>query len=315
MTAIPDPNEAVRNTSRQNRIQVAKIRLLGRLLGNGEWLAKLVVKAAKRPKRRGREPAEAAPPRRAVRGLDVRHSKHAGWPVWSLVPSKPSTRIILYFHGGGYVGQANKMQYTWCADVARNTGATIVVPIYPLAPTGTAATVVPVAADLIESLITAYGAENITLTGDSAGGGLALAAVQELVRRGSTIPGRLVLISPWLDVTIGDPASMAIDVPAAGVKILRAGGRLWAGDADPTDPRVSPLFGSMVGLPRTIIFGGTFDVLHPDTVRLQQRASAEGVHVETVIADGLGHVWPLYPYLPEAIRIQPQLRETLVGGP
>jgi triacylglycerol lipase len=314
MTGHPDPNVAAQTTSWQNRAHILSSRLLGSALGSGDWAVKLVARKAGHSRRQSGPPAEAAPPRRVVRGLTVERSNHADWPVWTLQAPVPSTRVVLYFHGGGYLGQITKMQYRWCADIARNTGATVVVPIYPLAPLGTAATVIPVAADLIESLIIAHGAENVCITGDSAGGGLALAAVQEAVRRGFThSAARLVLISPWLDVTISDPASATINVPASGTRLLRAGGRLWAGDDDPAHPRVSPLFGSMAGLPPITVYAGTFDVLYPDTTRLAQRAAAAGVKVETVIADGLVHVWPLYAHLPEARDARPRLHRALMG--
>lgn len=315
MTTRPDPNDAVRTTSWQNRAHIASSRILGSALGSGDWAMKLINKRAKRARRQGQAPADAPPPRRAIRGLEVTRSLHAGWPVWTLQAPNPSQprRVILYFHGGGYVGQPNTMQYTWCGDVARNTGAAVVVPIYPLAPVATAATVVPVAADLIDSLVSERGIENVTVTGDSAGGGLALAAVQELVRRGSPTPDRLVLISPWLDATVSEPTSADIALPAAGVELLREGGRLWAGDADPAHPQVSPLFGSMAGLPPIVVFVGTFDVLYPDTVRLQHRALAEGISVDTIVADGLVHVWPLYAHLPEARAIRSRLFAALIG--
>ena len=104
--------------------------------------------------------------------------------------------------------------------MARNTGATVIVPIYPLAPQGTAATVVPAMADLISSEIDQHGAENVSVYGDSAGGDIALAAVQELVRRGDPVPSHLVLISPALDLTLSNPAIQFIDDPILNPQVL-----------------------------------------------------------------------------------------------
>ena len=118
-------------------------------------------------------------------------------------------------HGGGYVLKPSIFHWLDYAAMARDTGATVVVPIYPLAPQGTAATVVPQIADLISAQIDQHGAENVSVYGDSAGGGLALAAVQELVRRGDPVPSHMVLISPALDVTLSDPASQTIDDPVS----------------------------------------------------------------------------------------------------
>ena len=154
------------------------------------------------------------PPWFTTLGLHVQRSEfegHAG--VDFAVP-----RVIVGQECGGPARRRVRIQpslFHWLdyAAIARDTGATVVVPIYPLAPQGTAATVVPQIADLIASQIDQHGAENVSVYGDSAGGGLALAAVQELVRRGDPVPSHMVLISPVLDVTLSDPASQTIDDP------------------------------------------------------------------------------------------------------
>jgi len=95
---------------------------------------------------------------------------------------------------------------------ARETGATVIVPIYPLVPQGgTAGTVVPTVMDLISSQIDQHGAKNVSVYGDSLGGTIGLAAVQELVRRGEPVPSHMVLISPALDLTFSNPAIQFVD--------------------------------------------------------------------------------------------------------
>jgi acetyl esterase/lipase len=220
---------------------------------------------------------------------------------------------VLFVHGGAYVGQISPLQYRWCADLARRTGAVVVVPVYPLAPFGTAASVVPAVADLITDTIAKYGTEAVALAGDSAGGGLALAAVQKLVTRQAPVPSRLVLMSPWLDVTISDPDSERIADPLLGVVGLRACGRLWAGDLDAADPMVSPLFGSLAGLPPTLVVAGTLDLISPDSARLQHQAQDQNADVAVQLMRGLVHVWPLFPFLPEARALRPKLYRALTG--
>ena len=146
--------------------------------------------------------------------------------------------------------------------MARNTGATVIVPIYPLVPQGTAGTVVPAMADLISSQIDQHGAENVSVYGDSAGGAIALAAVQELVRRGDPVPSHMVLISPALDLTFSNPAIQFVDDPVLSglLPTLHKNAQLWAGDLDLTDPLVSPLFGSLAGLPPTAVYSGSLEI-------------------------------------------------------
>ena len=255
-----------------------------------------------------------SPPWFTTLGLNVQRSEFEGMPVWTLQsPMSSSGNYVVGLHGGGYVLKPTLLHWLDYAAMARDTGATVVVPIYPLAPQGTAATVVPRTADLISAVIDQHGAENVSVYGDSAGGGLALAAVQELVRRGDPVPSHMVLISPELDVTVSDPASHTIDDPYLNASEVQAWGRLWAGDLDPADPRVSPLFGSLSGLPPTAVYSGSLDLLSPDTLRLRERALAEGVDFTFVLREGLIHDWAVLPplLLPEAAAVRPDIYRQL----
>ena len=152
--------------------------------------------------------------------------------------------------------------------------ATVIVPIYPLAstPQGRAQTVIPDMADLISARVTQHGADNVSVYGDSAGGGMALAVAQLLVSRGEPTPSHMVLISPWLDITMSNPAIASINDPVLRTASLRKAGQQWAGDLSLTDPFVSPLYGSLVGLPPTAVYCGNLDLLAADVLRLQEQA-------------------------------------------
>ncbi len=255
---------------------------------------------------------QASPPWYSTLGLTVSQTEYHGMPVYTLAPASPTESVVVAVHGGGYVSQP--LVFEWLADgaIARQTGATVVVPMYPLAGDGgTAATVVPQMADFLTSLVDAHGAQHVSLMGVSAGGGLALAATQELVRRGATTPGRMVLISPWLDATVSDPASETIWDPLLDVSQLQSFGRQWAAGLDPADPRVSPLYGSLAGLPPTTVYSGSFDLLAPDTVRLRQQAIAHGLDMTFVLRDRQFHGWPLFIPLPDAVRSLPAIEAQL----
>jgi acetyl esterase/lipase len=258
---------------------------------------------------------DGPPPFFATLGLNVQRTEFDGMPVYTLQqPGSTSDKVIVALHGGAYVGQINLFHWITYADMARDTGATVVVPIYPLAPDGTASVVVPETADLLSQLIDEHGAENVSVVGNSAGGGLALAAVQELVRRGAATPGRMVLLDPWLDVTVSDPASNTISDPILNAADLRNDGVLWAGDLSPTDPLVSPLNGSLAGLPPTYVYSGSMDLLSPQTLRLRDLASAQGLTNFTfILRNGEIHDWPIFPFLPEAITDLPTIESQLLG--
>jgi acetyl esterase/lipase len=257
-------------------------------------------------------PNNGKPPAFLRLGLTVTRSLVNGTPVYTLKsPGSTSQEAIIALHGGGYVNEISTIQWIGYAILARDTKATVVVPVYPLAPKGTAAVVVPQVAGIIAQAITDRGADNVSVLGDSAGGGLALAAVQELVRNGSATPSRMVLLSPWLDVTISDPESEEIHEPAISKAELRHDGLLWAGDLDANDPLVSPINGSLDGLPDTYVYAGSRDYLSPQTIRLSEKAPE---NFTFILRYGEIHDWASYFFLPTAIADRPAIKRQLLGS-
>ncbi|MBE8516667.1 alpha/beta hydrolase fold domain-containing protein [Amycolatopsis sp. H6(2020)] len=133
--------------------------------------------------------------------------------------------------------------------------------------------------------------------GDSAGGGLALAVAQTLPAAGRPLPARLVLLSPWLDITMSNPQIRQVErrdpwLSSAG---LIEAGQAWAGGDDPHDPRLSPINGPIAGLPPLDLYIGTADVFHPDTGRLREKAAQAGVAIRLTEVDGAFHVYTLAP--------------------
>ena len=111
----------------------------------------------------------------------------------------------------------------------------------------------------------------------------------------------LILIAPWLDVTMTDPAidPDATRDPMLSIARLRRAGELYAGPLDLRDPRVSPIYGSVAGLGPMTVFVGTRDLHLHDARRLRDEAQAHGIPVDYHEADGLIHVWPILR-VPEA---------------
>jgi acetyl esterase/lipase len=259
--------------------------------------------------------ASDSPPWFTTVGLNVQRSEFEGMPVWTLQsPGSTSSETVVAIHGGPYVVQTNIFHWLTYAAMARDTGATVVVPIYPLAPQGTAATVVPAIADLIASQIDQHGTENVSVYGDAGGAGISLAAVQELVRRADPVPSRMVLISPAGDLTLSNPAIQSIDDPVLpSVPVLRERYvLLWAGDLPLTDPLVSPLYGSLAGLPPTAVYSGNLDLFAPDALALQDKALATpGADFTFILRDGEVHDWLINPFLPETVAARPDVYQQL----
>jgi acetyl esterase/lipase len=247
-------------------------------------------------------PQDFAPPPRIHRRVDVAQRSVGGWPVYEVLPRGVSpARRALYLHGGAYIYEIQPQHWDFIAELAASTQTRITVPIYPLAPGGTAAEIVPAATKLLAAIIFEAGADNTTLIGDSAGGGMALAAAMHARDRGLPAPNRIVLISPWLDVSLSDPGIAALEPrdPWLGIDGARAAGELYRGLLAPHDPRVSPLYGELRDLAPITLISGTRDILNCDARRLVGRAWAVGVTIDFHETPDMLHVFPLLP-IPEA---------------
>jgi acetyl esterase/lipase len=258
-----------------------------------------------------------SPPWFTTLGLNVQRSEFEGMPVWTLQsPGSTSEKTVVAVPGSAFIVPPTLFHWLDYAAIASNTGATLIVPIYPVVPQGgTAGTVVPAMADLISSQIDQHGAENVSVYGDSLGGTIGLAAVQELVRRGDPVPSHMVLISPALDLTFSNPAIQFVDDPVfSGLFFsnLRKNAQLWAGDLDLTDPLVSPLFGSLAGLPPTALYFGSLEILAPDGLVLQDKALATpGADFTFILRKGELHIWAVNTILPETIAVLPDIYQQL----
>src|SRR5262249_37246552 len=151
------------------------------------------------------------------------------------------------------------------------TGATFEVPIYPLLQQGgTAGTVVPNMAGFISSQITQHGAPRVSVIGDSAGGNLALPAAEYMGGHGDAVPSSMVLGSPWLGGGVPNLNIAVVQDPLLPVGPAQQIGKVWAGGLPVNDPMVSPLYGSLTGLPPTYVYSGNLDLLSADALVLMQ---------------------------------------------
>lgn len=257
--------------------------------------------AHRRIRERALRPESYGPPARleGVR-VDRRLPNPLGWPVYDITPEAAGAEeqwpksVVVYVHGGGWVNEIRLQHWQLSARVARETRQRVVVPIYPLVPFGTAREVRDGVVELVRGELDA--GHEVRLTGDSAGGQIALSVALELRDHGVVLPGT-TLLSPALDLTWKNPKIDAVQ--PSDPWLGRPGGRVlaeaWRG-ADPIeDPVVSPLFGDMSGLGPLTVLTGTRDVLNPDAQLLRDKARAAGVSVAWHEAEGQLHVYALLP--------------------
>jgi acetyl esterase/lipase len=233
------------------------------------------------------------------RGVEAILTKMGGWPVYYTAPSSghEGCNHVMFLHGGGYINEIVPAHWRLVGQMTRKAKVVCVVPIYPLAPRATAKDVVPATAELLRMLLEDAGRAKVTVVGNSAGAGLALAACQWLRDRGHRQPGRLMLISPAADASVSRPEQVEIAGrdPIQDIPGIVEAGRLYAGALDPGHPFVSPLNGAFRSLAPMTIFSGTRDLLYPDSVDLAERARAVGVPVELHLLRDQPHNYALMP--------------------
>jgi acetyl esterase/lipase len=210
---------------------------------------------------------------------------------------------VIYLHGGNFVRRPTVYQWRFADTVARRTRAEVFMPMYPLVPVHTHAEAHASVEAVYRWVVDEYGARNVTLMGDGAGGGLAVSFAQRLKELGLEQPSHLILISPWVDVTLGNPLVDEYEAndPLLASYGLRKVGVLWSRGTEDTNPLVSPINGEVRGLRNVMVFVGTRELLYPDAKLLYDRIAATGIHAEFHEGRGLNHNFPLYP-TPEATR-------------
>lgn len=219
-----------------------------------------------------------------------------GWPLYEVGPrGGRSAGDLVFLHGGAYFREMRDWHWRFVERLVRSAQVTVLVPIYPLAPVGTADSVVPAVAGLARDVLRRPG-RPVFLGGDSAGAGMALAVAQELATSDQRVSG-LVLVSPWVDVACDDPglAARAPLDPWLQAPGLRAAGDAYRGPLPTDHPWVSPIHGDLRELPPMLVLSGTDDILNADARRLAEAVRAVGGALELVEAPQMIHDYALHP--------------------
>ena len=221
-------------------------------------------------------------------------------------------QTVFYFHGGAYINQPNAQQTTMAARTAKETGAEVVLMVYPKEPVSNCEDAYAVCIAYYQNYIKANDCGKIVFMGDSAGGGLALGLAQVLRDMKLTCPSELVLISPWVDVTMSheEMPLYVKDDPMLGIDGLRRMGEVWADGLPMTDPRVSPIYGDLSGLGRVTLTAGTWEVLFPDEMLLYEKFKDAGTDCDLIVGQRMIHCYPICP-IPEAKEAQKIIWEAI----
>jgi acetyl esterase/lipase len=209
-------------------------------------------------------------------------------------------KAILYLHGGGYVTGSIEPHLVLCTPMARAARTDIIILDYRLAPEH------PFPAALEDALAAwhwllaqGYRAEDLVVAGDSAGAGLAAAAVLSLRDAGEALPAAVVCLSPWVDLTNSGQSHIlnAAAEPTLRSDVLREWAGFYAPESELRNPLVSPVYADFHGFPPLLVQVGGDDILLDDARRLAERGRAAGAEVTLSVWEGMWHVWQMFGYL------------------
>lgn len=223
---------------------------------------------------------------------------------WVIPAAMGSERVILYLHGGAYNAGSTRSHRALAANIAYAARARALTIDYRLAPEH------PYPAALVDAfsayrwlLEKGFRPEQITVTGDSAGGGLTIALLVALRERRVPMPAAAVVLSPWTDLSASGESwqeNANVDYLIHGPKLKEAA-RLYLKDVSPQTPLASPVYANLHGLPPLLIQVGSEEVLLSDAQRLAENARLSGVDVTLEIWEGMQHVWHFAAsFVPEA---------------
>ena len=201
-------------------------------------------------------------------------------------------KIIIYIHGGAYISDIQSYYVDYLNKLLKNNSYKIVIPQYPLLPNNNYKNSFELLFNLYEYLLKEN--KDIIIMGDSAGGGLSISFTQYLKKLNIKLPSKLVLFSPWVDVSMdnGDIDKYESVDPILSKYGLKELGKMWANELDVKDYKVSPIYGDL-DLPDILLYVGTKEIFYPDNILFFNKLDKS--KSKLIVGEGLTHVYPVYP--------------------
>lgn len=239
---------------------------------------------------------ESSAPSQKNYTYNIQTEKFMNRNVYIITPIGGATnnKVIMYLHGGAYVAEIGGDHWNMVGRLIEDTGSTIVLPDYPLAPKYTYKDVFKMMEPLYKEVEEKVGANNLILMGDSAGGGMSLALVEKISTQNNyEIPSKTILISPWLDVRLNNPQISKVQKndKELNKESLKLAGIAYAGEDGIDNYLVNPVDGDISKLKNVTIFTGTYDILNPDAHILEDKAKQQGIDIQLKEYEKAGHIW------------------------
>jgi salicylate hydroxylase len=237
-----------------------------------------------------------------------------GVPALRVVPpgGHDEAVAVLHLHGGGYTMGSAEGAAELAARFARAVGGWALVPDYRLAPEHAFPAALDDVAAAYDCLVRDHAVERVLVSGECAGGGLAVALAVRLRDAGESLPAALHVVSPFCDLTLSGARTSATD-PWLTRDRLRLLAASYIHTADPADPRISPVAADLQDLPPLLVQAAAGEALADDAVRLARAAGAAGVDVTLELVEDSVHSFVLFDFLPETQAALEQLSQHLAA--
>mgnify|MGYP000037455294 FL=1 len=241
----------------------------------------------------------------------------AGMETWKVTaPNSDPDKILLYFHGGAYIVGSPKGYYPMLTHLARETGFTIYIPDYRLAPEHYFPAQLEDGVAAYDALINelGYSPDQIAFGGDSAGGNLSLVTLLKLKEQGKQLPSAVICLSPWANPA-GEGESYNREIAEKDLILGPVFKRMWdeyglenfggyyvkKEDLDLNNPYICPVKGDFTDSPPIMVHTGGDEILLSDSELLISALERDSVDYEYKIWDGLWHVFQLEAKMPESV--------------
>jgi acetyl esterase/lipase len=222
---------------------------------------------------------------------------------WVRTDGSDPARVILYFHGGGYIAGSPETHRPLIARLAQASEASAFSVAYRLAPEFAFPAAVRDGIDAYRHLLQkGVKPGSIVLAGDGSGGGLAFSVTLAIRNANLPVPAGIVAMSPWADLSLSGWSVLqnAKTDSALNWELLFVSARHYLKTANASDPYASPVFASFKDFPPVMVHAGSLEMLRDDASRLGDRAADAGSRVSIEIYDGMQHVFQANPLVPEA---------------
>lgn len=229
----------------------------------------------------------------------------------------PLPQHVILLHGGAYTMQGIASHREIIVTLIREANLRVTYVDYPLVPEATVDQTLTFASQAYEYLHAQYPDDQFFLLGDSSGGGLALALLQQLQEKQAELPAGTILVSPWTDLSMMNPdlTRAAKHDPYLSLTTLKRVGFAYAGEHPVTAPEVSPIYGNFADLGPILLYYGTNELLVADDRRLVQKLrDAAGTDLAVRELRVMLHDYVLWLKLPESKRTLKEIKQFILTG-